>query len=208
MNTRAERSQSSGILYIIIIVAILTYLLPWSAASSASLTLNAYDLAEWVSLHPAQRLTSPPLLSPLLLRLQLTILTLLLAATNARTPWRRLAAVGIILLSIAQLPPPEYIRDIGNLNYRQQFFLALTSLLVGLALLRIRLARVKTLVIAALPLAGVVTTVAGVAAANDVIAELQPNAQIGLGPWLYAASMLAILLLAALNRLRQTQFSS
>ena len=28
------------------------------------MTLNAYDLAEWVSLRPAQQHTSPPLVTP------------------------------------------------------------------------------------------------------------------------------------------------
>jgi len=65
----------------LLLLGLLGYLLPWAVASSAPMTLNAYDLAEWTSLHPAQRQTTPPLLAPLRLRAQLAILSLAFALT-------------------------------------------------------------------------------------------------------------------------------
>ena len=72
------------ILYLLVTVGLAGYVLPWIVAPSAALTLNAYDLAEWTSLHPLQRQTSPPLLAPLELRLQLVIFTVTLRYAGFR----------------------------------------------------------------------------------------------------------------------------
>ena len=176
--------------------ALAGYLLPWLVATSASLTLNAYDLAEWVSLHPTQRITSPPLLATLLLRLQLPLLCLMLALAGAVMRRRWLPAAGIVLLAIAQLPPPEFLLDPGNLNYRQQFGLALLSLVASLLCLPLRSSRIRSPLLMALPLVGMLSAALGMSQAQEVFAMLQPGASVGLGFWLLMASYAAASALA------------
>lgn len=111
------------------------YVLPWIVAPTAPLTLNAFDLAEWTSLHPTQFGT--PLLVPLLLRLQLPIITVLVALLANKSLMKLLAAVIILSLSVAQLPPLEFLTiSRHDSNYQQQFLLAAISLIAGLTLLR------------------------------------------------------------------------
>ena len=123
-----SKREHSLLLVMLALLGLLGYLLPWAVASSAPMTLNAYDLAEWASLHPAQRQTTPPLLAPLLLRAQLVVLSSIIALSVSQ---RWVAAAAVVALALAQLPPFEYVYDIANLNYRQQFVLALVSLVAG-----------------------------------------------------------------------------
>ena len=170
----------------LLLLGLLGYLLPWAVASSAPMTLNAYDLAEWNSLHPAQRQTMPPLLASLLLRAQLAILSLAFALTVSKH-W--VAAAAVVALALAQLPPFEYVYDIANLNYRQQFVLALVSLLAGLTATRLRNRRLTRSLLFLLPVAGIISVFAGVSQAFD--AFRQPAA-IGFGPWILTASYACI----------------
>ncbi|MYD11384.1 MAG: hypothetical protein F4X02_15240 [Chloroflexi bacterium] len=187
-----SKREHSLLLVMLALLGLLGYLLPWAVASSAPMTLNAYDLAEWASLHPAQRQTTPPLLAPLLLRVQLAILSLTFALSISQ---RWVAAAAVVALALAQLPPFEYVYDIANMNYRQQFVLALVSLVAGLAATRLRNRRMIRLLLFLLPVAGIGSVIAGVAQAFE--AFRQP-ADIGLGPWLLVASYVGI---AAINLL-------
>jgi hypothetical protein len=124
-------NQFNRILVIVIPLALLAYLLPWVVNSTHGLTLGAYDLAEWLSLHPA---THPSRLPSLLLRGQLLILTLIIAYTTNKPLftadwWLRLIAV--LILTVAQLPPPEFLAWTGDQNQRQQALLAGISLFGG-----------------------------------------------------------------------------
>ena len=176
-------------LLILLTLALLGYVLPWAVTSSAPMTLNAYDLAEWTSLHPAQRHTEPPLLAPLLLRAQLVILTLTLAlAASGR--WT--TALVVLLLALAQLPPFEYVYDVANLNYRQQFGLALFSLSAGLVATRFGQRRLMRFLLIVLPILGLVSVYAGVSQAFEVYRQLQSAASVGMGPWLLAVSYVGI----------------
>ena len=144
MHDEPANRMSDGNSYItmfaLIVVALCGYALPWIVAPIASMTLNGHDLAEWASLVPSQRATSPPLLAPLLLRLQPVMLSLLLGVHRDRTPKSGMAmsAAAICLLAAAQLPPFEFVYDINNLNYRQQFSLAALSLIAGFCLIPLR----------------------------------------------------------------------
>lgn len=68
MSQRQASERKSFVFYALVLIGLLGYAQPWIVAPAASMTLNAYDLAEWASLIPAQRGTAPPLLVPLLLR--------------------------------------------------------------------------------------------------------------------------------------------
>ena len=178
----------STLLYVCLILGLAGYVLPWIIAPSASMTLNANDLAEWASLHPAQWNTSPPLLVPILLRLQMVILSLIIGILANGKARVTLSAIVILLLAVAQLPPFEFVKDINNLNYRQQFFLAIASLLAGMALLRFKMKRINPLALIALPLAGILSAIYGQNQASALYAQLQQEATSGAGLWLLVLS--------------------
>ena len=201
--SRYQTQANVALLYAILAAALIAYLLPWATAPSAPLILNAYDLAEFVSLHPAQRGTSPPLLATLLLRVQLAIICVSFALISAGRPGRLWRALVILALTIAQLPPPEFALDPGNLNYRQQLGLALSSLGIGLVLLRLGGARLRQLTRLSLPLFGIIgmtSSYAGLAQALDVYAQLDMAGGVGLGFWLLMLCYAGLILTAILAR--------
>ena len=169
-------------------------LLPWLVAPNAAMTLNAYDLAEWTSLHPAQAGTSPPLLASLLLRLQVLILCALVGAAAQTRRTARVAALLVCLLAVAQLPPVEFVKDLGSLNYRQQFGLALASLLLGLAALRWLRGRWRHGAICLFALIGMATAWLGASQALAVYASLAGGGSIGLGAGISAVACLGLAL--------------
>ena len=123
--------QSNPILIMALTLALCAYFLPWVSHPSASLTMGAYDLAEWLNLHP---LTQPDRIPGLLLRSQLLLFTLVVAFWSAQPRFTKhwwVRMIGIMLLCIAQLPPPEFIEWTGDLNQRQQALLAIMSALGG-----------------------------------------------------------------------------
>jgi hypothetical protein len=125
-------TQQNRILLIAIPLALIAYLIPWVVNTSTGLTLGAYDLAEWLSLHPA---THPARNPSFALRGQLLILTLIITWTTSKpiltySWWFRCMA--LTLLVIAQLPPPEFLSWTGDQNQRQQAFLAVISLVGGI----------------------------------------------------------------------------
>ena len=181
----------------LVLAGLLGYIQPWIVAPTGSMTLSAFDLAEWASLVPAQRATSPPLLAPLLLRLQPVFLCLILGAVVDRRAKIVISAIAILLLAAAQLPPFEYVYDINNLNYRQQFFLAITSLIGGLAAILLRQQRLVALATIVLPAAGLVTAAIGLAQAEALYRQFQVGATSGAGIVILSLSYFALLALSA-----------
>ncbi len=115
-----------------VILLLALYLLPWASHRSTSLTLQAYDLAEWTSLHPAVHSGQMPLLVTALLRLPLVFLGLLLALNPLQgKSW--LGWLTTLLFAIALLPPVSFIKQLDNSNYALQFTLSLTVLILGAA---------------------------------------------------------------------------
>ncbi len=190
---RSDRpARQSLVTFSLLLSLLVGLLLPWLLAPNATMTINAYDLAEWASLHPAQRGTDPPLLVPLLLRAQLAILCALAGVAAQCKLEKRAAALVIVALAVAQLPPLEFVNDIGNLNYRQQFGLALASLVLGLAALRWMNRRWQPIFVAVFGLVGALTTLVGASLALAVYASLASGGSAGLGVWIAIASYLCL----------------
>lgn len=188
-----RRPASHPLLKISLLMAVLVgLLLPWLLAPAAAMTLNAYDLAEWASLHPAQRGSNPPLVVPMLLRVQLVILCALTGLVAHGKLQKRAAALVIFALAVAQLPPIEFVNDIGNLNYRQQFGLALGGLVLGMAALRWIDRRWQPMFVAGFGLVGALTTLAGASLALDAYASLASGGGIGLGVWIVLAAYVCL----------------
>jgi hypothetical protein len=119
-------------------IAVIAYYLPWVFHKTAALTANAYDLAEWVSIHPEVRNGNPPLLAPFLLRVVLVGLAVLFALQAAKKSgwihWLYVAMAWVLVITL--LPPLEFFRgSFDDPNYRQQFALSLGALIgvVGIA---------------------------------------------------------------------------
>ena len=187
-----NRRQHAALLYMFLVAGLAGLLLPWILASSGAMTLNAFDLAEWASLHPSQPGTSPPLIVPLLLRVQLVFLALMVGLLSADGMHRTGAALVIAVFAVAQLPPLEIVYDPNNLNYRQQLILAMASLTLGLAALRLRLGRARVWLIVALALAGMVTVFGGLSQSQALYAQLNQAGGAGMGPWVLCLSYLGV----------------
>lgn len=199
-----SRRNASASFYItmfaLIVVALCGYALSWIVAPVGSMTLNGHDLAEWASLVPSQRATSPPLLASLLLRLQPLMLSLLLGSAAAGRGGMALSAAAICLLAAAQLPPFEFVYDINNLNYRQQFGLAAFSLIGGLCLIPLRSRRPSLMVVLFITAAGLVTSALGLSMALELYGVFSLDAVAGAGFWVVGLSY-AGLIASALREL-------
>ena len=108
----------------------IAYTIPWATTSGSSLTLNAYDLAEWTSLNPVVRNASVSLLPTLALRL-LPALIVIWYSQHTELP-RYIRLLLVFIVGIGLLPPLEFF--FGNLNdpnFRQQFGIAIFAVLSG-----------------------------------------------------------------------------
>lgn len=177
--------------------ALIACYLPWVYHPAAGLTFNAYDLAEWVSLHSAVRGASVPLVAPFLLRAVLGGLALLfcLRALRSAGRWVRLAYTGLALwLAITLLPPFDFFRGAwDDPNYRQQFALAIGTLigLVALAAVNQRglSAVTRRRIELAISLLTGISAVIGEAIALTIIGSLRIDVSVGIGIILLVISL-------------------
>jgi hypothetical protein len=185
--------KNSPILYFCIILGLISYALPWIVTPTAPLTLGAYDLAEWTSLHPSQPHTTPVLLVPLLLRIQLVIITLIIALAVHTDKFRILAIMIIIPLFLAQLPPLEFL-TIGtdNINYQQQFTFASISLVAGLILTKFKPMRLIPYISIFLVGVGVISAISGLQQAQSLYALSLQESGVGAGMILLCVAYLVI----------------
>lgn len=130
-----RRLNHAALFPLLIALALVGYLLPWILTPASSLSLGAYDLAEWTSLHPLVRQTAPFLWTALALRIPIAVLGILLAVYIRKTfHHKSVAILCLVIPAIALLPPLEFFttyRD--DPNYRQQFILALLTVVVGIS---------------------------------------------------------------------------
>lgn len=182
------------------------YLLPWSSHRSTSLTLQAYDLAEWTSLHPEVHNGQMPLLVTALLRFPLVCLGGLLAL-NPLQDKRWLGGLITVVFALALLPPASFINQLDNSNYAQQFSLSITVLLLGSLMQIPAIASHRELIT---PL--IIALMAGVALAGGLQALLllqgfQLNVQAGIG-WLlfitFSLFLTALMLIRLSTQRRNT----
>ena len=194
-------TQQNRILLITIAFALVAYLLPWVVNTAGGLTLSAYDLAEWLSLHPA---THPDRMPSLALRSQLLIITLLITWTTGKplltySLWLRLIA--LVLLIIAQLPPPEFLMWTGDLNQRQQAILAVISLTAGIIGLTGILQRLQYYLLVPVLVIGIVMSVYALAQIIPRMREFGLQPQVGIGG-LALVSIYSVLLIGVIHILR------
>lgn len=195
MTAQTNRNLSgTGILTPLLLTALVAYLLPWIVAPNATMTLQAWDLAEWTSLHPAQRSATPALIAPLLLRSQLFILALVTALALNR--WRWIASATGLVLALAQLPPLEFVVQLDDANYQQQTLLAVLTL-VGVSLppfiFPLRWHALAQLGLAAV---GALTSAFGLSQALSLYRMSLGEGEPGAGFWLMLLAYAGMMLLA------------
>jgi hypothetical protein len=162
-------------IYVLIALMLALYLFPWLVNPGASLTSNAYDLAEWASLHPGVR--DANFLTSFLLRLPLACLALMVAFTGQRSPLR---AVVVVALSAAVLRP-EFFTALGDPNYQQQAGLAAFALIGGVIGLSGVLRRWHEWIAAGIGLIGAAACIVGVANGYGLMQGFSLPTQIGAG---------------------------
>ena len=113
-------------------LGLLALFLPWLNDANAALVLNAWDLAEWSSLHPLSRNADLSLVVSFGLR-ALPLFLLALILWRAGLP-NLLRATLSLLVAVALLPPPHFfLTNLSDPNYRQQLMMSATVLIIGLA---------------------------------------------------------------------------
>jgi hypothetical protein len=119
---------------LIALLAVVCYHLPWYTHSTAGFTMNAFDLAEFASLHPAVRSDAPLMFTSLLLRLPLTLIAfaLALSANLLDDPRLRWILRGVALLvALRMFPPTDFFTgESADPNYRQMLWVTLTGLVL------------------------------------------------------------------------------
>lgn len=183
--------------WLLMILALIAYAVPWVLNPSHALDLNAYDFAEWLSLHPAEQQTTPPLRHTLLLRGQLTILTLMVAISSPRplltaSWWLRLIIVSV--MCVAQLPPLEFIRNLGDTNQQQQFILVVVSVMGSIIGMITPLHQIRWYVVAGLATTGILSLIIALPPALESMRAYQLPANAGIGSFMLAGVYIGIFL--------------
>jgi hypothetical protein len=167
-------------------IAIIAYLLPWTVNIGNSITLGAYDFAEWLGKGPFDDTSYNTIL---LLRGQLVILTWFIMLSSKRPyftlNWWACLIVGLILV-IAQFPPIEFINNTGDINQQQQAILtiiALISLPIGASAFLSPYRNITWLIIAII---GLASTIFALINAINMMKAYNLAAQIGIGAIIFS----------------------
>jgi hypothetical protein len=181
-------TRRAGLLVAGLILALICYYLPWYTHPSAGFTLHGFDLAEWSSIHPATRSSSPPMLTSFLLRLPQLILIVALAlvangCADARVRWVLRGTA--LLLALRFLPPSDFFTGAArdDPNFRQMMLLTGLSFGgIGAALLLTRFPlRVQGLLLVLLLAVGVFAGWWGLSRAGVLLDNFEIDVAIGPG---------------------------
>ncbi|MBA3871717.1 MAG: hypothetical protein H0X30_21420 [Anaerolineae bacterium] len=189
-----RRLNFNRVFPVLLAVALVGYFLPWISTSASSLSLGAYDLAEWSSLHPVIRQTVPFLWTTLALRVPLAILGILFATYISKTFHRRyIAIICLLVAAIALLPPLEFFtayRD--DPNYRQQFILALMTVVIGIPAIFGQPKKFQKGLLIALSILGVLASAIGLYQAQKLMQGFELHIAIGLGGVMTSVALAAV----------------
>lgn len=183
------------------LLAIVAFHLPWTNHPSAAFTLNGFDLAEQVSIHPGIRAETPPLRTAALLWVALPLLALGLATAAMRYEQ---AIVRWVLWGVAAgvalrvIPPESALRAPKTLfseDYARTLFLL--TLLGFMGLLGVVLGgrwwrRYMVFVETAIALLGLVLPLLGFMRAWGLLGDLRLAVGLGGGMPLYTLLLLAV----------------
>ncbi len=198
-----RRFNDATLFPLLFALALIGYLSPWLSTPASSLSLGAYDLAEWSSLHPVVRQTTPFLWTALALRIPLAVLGILLAAYVGKALHRRpIAIICLLVAAIALLPPLEFFTTFrDDPNYRQQFMLAILTLVIGILTAIGQPKRLQIRILAALSIVGALSSIIGLYQAQNLIQGYDLPTTAGSGGIL---TSVALAVVAVLNITKQS----
>lgn len=168
--------------FMILVLCVIGYLTAWVTHPAGGLTFHAFDLAEWASLHPLVRAESPALLTTLLLRLPLVAISILFALSAHRVRrWRIWCWAAACATVLGLLPPLDFVTQISNGNYQQQFGLALIAAAALALSLTGRLKHAYPILSAAVTLIGLISGLVGFTRALDLLRAFDVAVSPGVG---------------------------
>jgi hypothetical protein len=192
-------------LWLLMLLALAAYAAPWVVNPGVSFSPNAYDLAEWASIHPTSRIGSPPLFTSLLLRLPLVLLGLLVAFGEYRRSIPRWLAIGyLLLIAVALLPPLEFFTSAStDTNYQQQAILSFVTLLGGAIAISGFVPRANVQLVFAFTLVGAIICIAGLAQGYMLMRQFDLPVKIGMG----GVAITGVFLVIALLQIHRIRYS-
>jgi len=195
--SRGITHRTDGYMWLLLLVALLAYAAPWLINSSVSISPNAYDLADWASLHPASRMTTIPLLTSLFLRLPLVCVALLIALRaihSVKTRW--IALLCVLLIAAALLPPLEFFTSASSdTNYQQQAILSIVTILGGTIAASGIARSVYPLLVFICAFVGIAACIGGLVQGYNLMTQFDIPARVGVGGLALSAIFLAIALI-------------
>ena len=179
---------------LLLFIGLVGYFLPWVLTPASSLSLGAYDLAEWSSIHPVVRLTIPFLWTAVALRIPLAVLGIFIAAYIHKTFYSKsIAIICLLIVAISLFPPLEFFttyRD--DPNYRQQFLLALSTVIVGILAIIWQLKQFKNTLFIALSILGVMSSMIGLYQAQNLMHDFHLPISVGSGGLITSIALVAM----------------
>lgn len=174
------------LLWGIVAAALIGYMMPWVSSPGVGLSLGAYDLAEWASLHPASQATCPIMLASLLLRIVPALLVIVVALNSRITSNSRINGVigimAVIGMSLLLLPPLEFFTEArNNPNYQQQFIISAGVLIAGFLATRRFIDRWRKTAMVSFCVASLGAGIFGLIRAYDLMQQYEIAIQPGLG---------------------------
>jgi hypothetical protein len=151
------------------------------------------------------------LLTSLLLRIPLATFGLIIGVLLFKN-YPGIRGIFVLLIAIALLPPLEFFTQYrDDPNYRQQFALALVTVIVGLGSIAIRSPRWKNILWTALTLIGAISGLAGLIQGYSLLRGFELPTYVGSGGLVFIVLNLAIGVLVLWNEqtsaLKQTRYS-
>jgi hypothetical protein len=197
--------RRAWIMVIGLAIGLAGYYLPWYSHPTAGFTMNAFDLAEWTSLHPAVRGESPAMLTSFLLRFPFLALLAGMLLVSNDLPDRRgrwMLRVGVLLIALRFLPPSDFLSSAhDDPNYRQMaLFSAMLFLAAGGTPLLYRFRGVQTGAVIALLIGGVLAGWWGLTKAATLLDNFEIDIRVGPGLWVLTV-ISALMVLAELARM-------
>lgn len=199
---------------IVLAVGVVCYYLPWFTHKTAGFTMNAFDLAEWSSLHPAVRSEAPPLLTSFLLRAPQVALVAALAVASSRLDdvrYRWMVRLMAALLALRLVPPTDFFTGTtADPNYRQMAWMTALGLILAAAVVPLHriVRRWHDGLLAAVLLGGILAGWWGLSRAYTLLDNFEIDVQTGPGILGLSGVSLAVmtsLLWPALARWRLSQ---
>lgn len=176
-----EQHSTFNFTWLIVLLALFLYVIPWVLNPGTTLSLGAYDFAEFLAKRPFDDKSYYAILA---LRGQLFLLVSLLAISTHRPYFTAHWWIQVILclaLVIAQLPPLTFFNNMGDINQQQQFLLTIGSFVgicIGLTGLLWEKRHLINLVIGII---GVSTVIYSLIDAIDIMNDYGVPATMGVG---------------------------